>query len=386
MSASVIYILVNSMGGITTMLQNISRYSRSEGLPQRAILLDIKENPLTPIGEPFGDIPNQHFAFSKKDNWYVVMRKLANLCKQQQGGVIIANDIYEMIMLHAMEVPQKMVQIIHDGYNVQLALQYGEVVDKFVCHTRFFYEVMGQLLPHRRADIVHIPYGVKVDTPKRNTRNSQDPLKLFFLGRHDEAKGIFELRKIDQLLQQAGIPVTWLILGKGPLTDSLKNEWAGVTHVEFQTPASNADVIKAIAQRDIFIFPTRFEGFPVALMEAMSVGAVPVASDLPGGLREIVHDAQTGFRVPMDQPEAFANAVIRLWNDPELLEQISRNNIELVSQQFNVTIQSPLYQQFFDQTAALPEAPRHHRVKQKIGSRLDQPWLPNFVTRFLRRH
>lgn len=385
MSASVIYILVNSMGGITTMLQNISRYSLKEGLPQRAILLDIKENPLTPIGEPFGDIPNQHFAFSKKDNWYVVMRKLANLCKQQQQGVIIANDIYEMIMLHAMEVPQKMVQIIHDGYNVQLALQYGEVVDKFVCHTHFFYEVMCQLLPHRRADIVHIPYGVKTDSPKRSARNPQDPLKLFFLGRHDEAKGIFELRKIDRLLQQAGVPVNWLILGKGPLTETLKNDWADATHVTFQTPASNAAVIEAIAQRDVFIFPTRFEGFPVALMEAMSVGAVPVASDLPGGLREIVQDAQTGFRVPMDQPEAFAAAVIRLWNEPELLEQISRNNIALVQQRFNVTIQSPLYQQFFDQTAALPEPPRHHRVKQKIGSRLDQPWLPNFVTRLLRR-
>ncbi len=49
---------------------------------------------------------------------------------------------------------------------------------------------------------------------------------------------------------------------------------------------------------DVFVLPTQFEGSPVSLLETMSAGLVPVITDLPGGIREIVEPA-VGFRLPM---------------------------------------------------------------------------------------
>jgi len=292
---TVSYILVNNLGGITTMLDNIIKFRQDTALDQKAFFLDIRENESSKsIGE-FGDgIPKIFFGFSKKENWYSVFGRLAEL-QETEDGVIIANDVYEMIMLSYFNVRKKVIQVIHDGYNAKLAVQYGDVVDAFVCHTVFYYEVLRQLFPDRRDDIYHIPYGVPILGKSREAADPAAPLKLVFFGRHHPMKGVFDLFEIEKILREKNIKTDWLILGRGPETEKMKQQWDGSQNVRFVTPDTNAEVLQIISQRDILVFPTKFEGFPVALVEAMSVGLVPVATDLPGGLRELVKNDVNGF-------------------------------------------------------------------------------------------
>jgi glycosyltransferase involved in cell wall biosynthesis len=379
------YCLVNNMGGITTMLQNVVSYGGSISLEQEAVLLNIKENEAAPIEGTFcKGVTSTQFSFSNKENWYHVFKKLAAVAGKSPG-VLIANDVYEMLMLSYYNIPKQVVQIVHDGYNVKLAVLYGDVVDVFICHSYFFYETMCQLFPDRKEDIHFIPYGVPVSGYKRTQGNTDAPLNLFFLGRHTKLKGIFDLFEIEKQLSVEGIPTNWLILGRGPETAALKKQWEHKTNVSFSSPPANDGVLQAIATNDVLVFPTRFEGFPVALAEAMSVGCVPVASNLPGGLREVVKDGENGFLCDADDTKAFAAKIKWLHYNRQQLELMSYNASSLIADKFNVEQQSPKYQQLFAATAASKKKPRHHSVKKKLGSRLDQPWLPAFVTKIMRQ-
>lgn len=72
----------------------------------------------------------------------------------------------------------------------------------------------------------------------------------------------------------------------------------------------------------IFLFPSFFEGFGKAFLEAMSRGACVVASDV-GGMHDVVDRSRTGMLVPPGDPEALAAAVTGLVKNPPLAAAMS---------------------------------------------------------------
>jgi glycosyltransferase involved in cell wall biosynthesis len=77
------------------------------------------------------------------------------------------------------------------------------------------------------------------------------------------------------------------------------------------------DVSRFIGAADILILPTRNEGFPWVLAEAMSL-AKPVVASRVGGIPELVEDGRTGFLVPPDDPAALKTAIIDLAQNPDV--------------------------------------------------------------------
>jgi glycosyltransferase involved in cell wall biosynthesis len=75
---------------------------------------------------------------------------------------------------------------------------------------------------------------------------------------------------------------------------------------------------------DVFALPSRFEGFPLALAEAMLARAAVVASDV-GSVPELVQDGKTGLLVPPDDPALLAIAIRRLLDDPDLRRKLGEN-------------------------------------------------------------
>jgi len=67
---------------------------------------------------------------------------------------------------------------------------------------------------------------------------------------------------------------------------------------------------------DAYAFPSRLEGFAVALVEAMACGLPSVAAEA-SGVREIIGDDSAGIVVPRDDPERLANGLLELLDDPE---------------------------------------------------------------------
>lgn len=76
-----------------------------------------------------------------------------------------------------------------------------------------------------------------------------------------------------------------------------------------------SDVAALYAIMDVFVLPSHREGFPRAPMEAAAMGLPAVVTDIRG-CRETVEDECTGYLVPVRDPEALADAILNLIEDP----------------------------------------------------------------------
>jgi glycosyltransferase involved in cell wall biosynthesis len=84
---------------------------------------------------------------------------------------------------------------------------------------------------------------------------------------------------------------------------------------------------------DVFVLPSRFEGFPLALLEALLTRAAVVASDV-GSVAEAVRDGETGLLVPAEDPGALADAIRRLLADAELGRRLGEQGRRRVLERF----------------------------------------------------
>jgi glycogen synthase len=91
--------------------------------------------------------------------------------------------------------------------------------------------------------------------------------------------------------------------------------------VRFLGAADRARVASLLKGAHSFAFPSRYEPFGIALLEAMAVG-VPAVAAATGGVLEFARDGENALLVPPDDPDALAVAIARLDADPELRQRL----------------------------------------------------------------
>jgi glycosyltransferase involved in cell wall biosynthesis len=169
--------------------------------------------------------------------------------------------------------------------------------------------------------LVHIPHGIEVPRafPKENCRGGP-PLKIIFVGRIDHVqKGVLDIPAILAEAQRLGAHATLDIVGDGePDLEKLRAEFARKLpelKVVFHGRQPNEEAIRLLAAADVFLMPSRFEGMPVALLETLAQGTVPVASRLPGVTDDVVTDGVTGILPELGDIGGFARAIVHLQDD-----------------------------------------------------------------------
>src|SRR3712207_4417380 len=83
-----------------------------------------------------------------------------------------------------------------------------------------------------------------------------------------------------------------------------------------------------MAEASIYALSSRYEGFPLILVEAMSKGLAVVAFDCPTGPREIVEDRRNGLLVPALDVDAFTAALRELMDDEDLRRRLAAGRSE----------------------------------------------------------
>src|SRR6185295_1094198 len=196
-------------------------------------------------------------------------------------------------------------------------------------------------------------------------------------------KGVLELPAIAAGLRARSIDATWTIIGDGPDAAALRAAWPASDGVRHLGAMTNAETIASLADHDVFVLPTRVEGLPVALLEAMGSGVVPVVSDIESGVPEVVTAGVSGLLPPVGDVEGFAAAIARLDADRPLLERMSAAARRTVEERFDVRDRVADYQALYARYAELYQ-PLAADATLHYGSRLDQPWIPNPFVRLVR--
>ena len=122
---------------------------------------------------------------------------------------------------------------------------------------------------------------------------------------------------LDALARLSGPQAPRLILlGTGPLAPALRAQLqaAGLSQ-RVDMPGHVADVLPYMARADLFVLPSRWEGFPLALVEALGCGCPVVATDCPGGSGDILQQGALGVLVPVGDATALAAAMARVLAD-----------------------------------------------------------------------
>ena len=96
-----------------------------------------------------------------------------------------------------------------------------------------------------------------------------------------------------------------------------------------------SDAAELLGALDIFCMSSRWEGCPIVLLEAMAMYRPVVATDI-GGVREIVVNGETGLLVAPDDPEALANAIVRLLAEDAERARMGKAGRQRVEQHFGV--------------------------------------------------
>jgi glycosyltransferase involved in cell wall biosynthesis len=126
------------------------------------------------------------------------------------------------------------------------------------------------------------------------------------------------------------------IFGEGPERGALAGEIerSGVAG-RVSLPGRTTDTEGVLRGADLFVLPSRYEGFPNALCEAMACGLPVVAFDCRSGPATIVRDGVDGVLVPAENVDALSAAMARLIADPEGRRRMGARAAE-VSDRFSV--------------------------------------------------
>jgi glycosyltransferase involved in cell wall biosynthesis len=147
------------------------------------------------------------------------------------------------------------------------------------------------------------------------------------VGRLDPQKGFDVL--VDATARMNGnSPPIVVICGEGPARPELEDRINALGLGGRVRLLGNREDAKAlIAAADAFCMPSRWEGSPLALHEALAAGR-PVVAAAVGGIPELLTFGQAGLLVPPEDPGALAAAVGRVLSDQQLAEQLGARAIE----------------------------------------------------------
>lgn len=163
---------------------------------------------------------------------------------------------------------------------------------------------------------------------------NKEKIVCFGVGRHIPYKGFTYLIKASKYLDDR---FKIYIGGKGPLTDSLKQEAKDDNKIIFLGRISDEDMIAYYSACNIFVFPsiTKNEAFGIALAEGMYFEKPAVTFAIPGsGVNYVNLDKVTGIECPNGDVKAYADALTSLANDESLRTKYGKEGKKRVVDNF----------------------------------------------------
>ncbi len=173
-----------------------------------------------------------------------------------------------------------------------------------------------------------VPNSIDTDWFKPMPEERKRPDLIIFIGR------LIPEKNLELLIKACERSKGWnlRIIGSGPLENQLR-EMGNKSKVEFRGAVPNEELPVLINQAQAFVLPSRFEGSPKALLEAMACGLPVIGSNVPG-IREIIQDNINGILCEPNV-ESIIQAIKRISHDKELSQRLGQEARKFVTDKFS---------------------------------------------------
>jgi glycosyltransferase involved in cell wall biosynthesis len=219
-----------------------------------------------------------------------------------------------------------------------------------------------QLRPWR-PDVVTAPpsvdvAGIEITDPVDAASNGEQEFRIVGCGRLSREKDWGTLIQA-VAMHGAKRTVTCDLIGGGPMRAELERlgDRSGCRHrVRLLGELPHQESLQRIAAADLFVLPSRFEGFGIAAVEAMALGVPTITADFPA-CSEYIRQGQTGHCFPAGDSAALAELIAWHVANPDASRSLGRRGRESVIGRYSAESSAELHHQLY-LGSALSQTPR----------------------------
>lgn len=189
-----------------------------------------------------------------------------------------------------------------------------------------------------KVRILHNPIFLKNYEPNFGINTSKRLLTLVVVTRIDPDKGLEWL--IDcfaKLVNTTRFQLELNIAGTGPYEEFLKQKIVDLKLENVHLLGFVDDVSSLLKKSDIFLLTSKFESFPLSILEALSFG-LPIISTNTGGINEMVLNNLNGFLVDFKNDNQLTSSMFKLVDDPNLRLRFGRESYNLYLKKYTTKV------------------------------------------------
>jgi len=368
-----VIILRDGLGGVAIYWRNLID---ALDVPVSVILTRDLHDKSNSCAELFVDNSVSFTYDGRLENRIDIYRRLVRVIPGD-ATTVIANEWLELAALEYMRINIKIGFVLHGDYDYyyDLATRFSNCIDQHIGVSKKICNELAQRLSVGICAPLYLPPCVPafgINQPLLTGKR-----RVLFVGRFSKEKGIDDVaHTIQRLSGSRNLEFTIV-----STSEYNKSSVSFPATVNIYIACSHVKMKELYLNHDIFILPSREEGFPVSLIESMQAGLVPVVSSIEA-FSSIIVNGVNGYLIDVRDRDRLVEAIVELCANDSLFHQMRKNVLETSG-----FFEKPAYiaQKFLDfLLAEYRGIPFTERCKPAFCSRLDKPYLPNSIVIILR--
>lgn len=302
-----------------------------------------------------------------------IIEKIANQYSHEMLILLPNNgDIPFIACLHALEKlkePHDRLRIlatIHcdhpDSY--AMPVRYSRQIAKFIGVSSTITDALRSMLPNRHRDVYCLPCPVNISAARSQTAfNLSVPLRIMYAGRLEEQqKHVSRLLLVAAKLGEMGIPFALDIYGDGKASSDLARTISRLPvkiqkKVRLMGRVSEEKMCSLMANYDLLLLVSSYEGTPLVLLEGMASGLCPVVMAIQSGVPELITNGINGVIVPQGDTESMAEAICALHRDRNHLNRLKNAALAGMGSNYSLLHHLNCLNEILQACAAMPVPP-----------------------------